>query len=233
MTTDSPDDHATAEVFTFTPPLDSESFPPAPDSIPQLATVIKDLLRKTDQMASRVLRDIDMVWQRYRQTGMYLQKLKSLKPEGISWADFVEGRCGIKRRRADQLIELAEGRVSLDEIRAQAAQRMRRHRDRQRGRNVTPSPRQRAHREQVEASPAEPVFRYLTDAKGRLCVRMNGAVIARWKDGRWYYLGADVDCVIEEVVRIGDTWYPIEDEPELEVDAADEAEDDAGDDDKS
>src|SRR5262245_43435685 len=118
MTTDNPNDHAD-EVFTFTPPLDPASFPPAPDSVPQLAAVIKDLLRKTDNMASRVLRDIGTIEQRYRQTGFYLRKLKALKPEGIiTWAHFVEGHCHIKRRRADQLIQLVEGRVSLDEIRA-------------------------------------------------------------------------------------------------------------------
>ena len=147
-----------------------------------------------------------------------------MKPDGISWDRFVDGHCRLKRSRADKLIEVADGRITVADLREQTRLRVQRHRDRTSVlRNTGPHPRR--HPSAASTDP-DPTFAYYTDAKDRLFILMNGRKLTRWSDqvNAWKFLGdPPAECVIEETVRLGDTCYPIENEPEPAADDRDAA----------
>jgi hypothetical protein len=66
----------------------------------------------------------------YIAAGIHLAEAKERvrRETNLTWPAFLNGQCGIQRRRADELIELADGRKTLAEIRESKAESMRRSR---------------------------------------------------------------------------------------------------------
>jgi hypothetical protein len=89
------------------------------DSIPQVAKAIKAFVAKGDKAA-------DKAEQYYKAAGLHLKTLKELKPDGVTWEDFVKEKCGVARSRADELIQIADGRASLDQVREKNKERQKR-----------------------------------------------------------------------------------------------------------
>lgn len=79
---------------------------------------IKTLIEKGDLATERAANF-------YISAGQCLKELKERKPEGITWADYL-GECGIEvgRRRADELIAIADGRTTVEKVREDKAQSM-------------------------------------------------------------------------------------------------------------
>jgi hypothetical protein len=59
-------------------------------------------------MAQADLDDQEEADRRYAAAGRHVRALKDYKPGSMTWAKFVKGACGINRRRADELIQLAK-----------------------------------------------------------------------------------------------------------------------------
>jgi hypothetical protein len=66
----------------------------------------------------------------YIAAGLQLAEAKRrVKAEGkMTWPAFLVGRCGVQRTRADELISIAEGRITSAEVRNAIAARVREHR---------------------------------------------------------------------------------------------------------
>jgi hypothetical protein len=56
--------------------------------------------------------------QYYAQAGTRLVELKARKPKGEAWPAYVRKHCGLSQERADELIRIAEGRTTVDAVRA-------------------------------------------------------------------------------------------------------------------
>jgi hypothetical protein len=98
-------------------------------STTQLARAVRVLIDKADHAA-------DKAEQFYKAAGAHLRTLKegraSVNGKGFgTWEEFVKERCGIASRRADELIMIADGRTTLEKVRASKAESMRRLRARQ------------------------------------------------------------------------------------------------------
>jgi hypothetical protein len=52
-------------------------------------------------------------------------------PVGTTWERFVKAKCKLSRERADELIRIADGRTTLEKVRAGTAKRMQDHRAKQ------------------------------------------------------------------------------------------------------
>jgi hypothetical protein len=80
------------------------------DPTERLVVEIKSLLNCAD----RAMTDAEN-W--YRQAGQRLADLKAQKPDGVTWETYVKEQCGISKNRADELIRIATGKTTLDEVR--------------------------------------------------------------------------------------------------------------------
>jgi len=61
--------------------------------------------------------------QHYIAAGQHLKTLKRQMPEGIKWEQYLEDHgLEIGRRRADELIAIADGRATVEEVRAEKAE---------------------------------------------------------------------------------------------------------------
>jgi hypothetical protein len=90
-----------------------------------LVRAIKDGLRKIDEHHRKIEEQEIKRDEREVEVGRALQVLKAQKPKGIKWEQYLE-ECGIEihRSRADQLIRIAEGRTTVEEERADSAERV-------------------------------------------------------------------------------------------------------------
>lgn len=88
-----------------------------------LTKTIRVLIQKGDAAA-------DKAEQFYKAAGLHLKQLKADKPANETWEDYVERyvkkHCGIGIRRAQELIAIADGRTTLEKVRATKAESMRR-----------------------------------------------------------------------------------------------------------
>lgn len=90
----------------------------------QLVKTIKALIERGDHASEKAE-------QFYTAAGQHLKTLKEQKPEGITWDAYVEThQLGFGRRRADELIQIADGRTTLAKVRADKADSMRQVRER-------------------------------------------------------------------------------------------------------
>lgn len=90
-------------------------------SVDVLASTIKSHLHCGDNAATKAE-------QHYRKAGALLIELKKATPAGEDWSDFVKAKVGIGQSRAYELMALAEGRKTLDEIRKASGERVARSR---------------------------------------------------------------------------------------------------------
>ena len=91
-----------------------------------IAKTIKILIRKGDDAADKAAHARGKAEQFYIAAGLHLKKLKAAKPETETWEDYVERHCHIGIRRAQELIAIADGRTTLEKVRASKAESMRR-----------------------------------------------------------------------------------------------------------
>jgi hypothetical protein len=89
-----------------------------------LVRAIKDGLRKIEEHDRKIEEHETKRDEREVEVGAALKALKAQKPNGIKWEQYLE-ECGIDihRSRADQLIRIAEGRTTVEEERADTAER--------------------------------------------------------------------------------------------------------------
>jgi hypothetical protein len=96
-----------------------------------LVRAIKDGLRKIDEHDRKIEEHQEKIDEqeikrdeREAEVGTALRALKAQKPKGIKWEQYLE-ECGIEihRSRADQLIRIADGRTTVEEERADTAER--------------------------------------------------------------------------------------------------------------
>lgn len=75
---------------------------------------------------------IEKAEQHYKAAGIHLMEAKErvMRRRDMTWPNFLLQHCSIRRRRADELISIANGSTSLAELRAATADRVRRHADR-------------------------------------------------------------------------------------------------------
>jgi hypothetical protein len=84
-----------------------------------IAQAINALVKKFEQAQEKA--------EQYERTmGHHLKELKERKPDDIDWEAWLE-KCGVnlKQDRADQLIRVADGRTTIEKVRADAAERNR------------------------------------------------------------------------------------------------------------
>jgi hypothetical protein len=89
-----------------------------------LVRAIKDGLRKIEEHDRKIEEHETKRDEREVEVGAALKALKAQKPNGIKWEQYLE-ECGIDvhRSRADQLIRIADGRTTVEEERADTAER--------------------------------------------------------------------------------------------------------------
>ena len=89
-----------------------------------LVRAIKDGLRKIEEHDRKIDELEAKRDEREVEVGLALKALKAQKPKGIKWEQYLED-CGIEihRSRADQLIRIADGRTTVEEERADTAER--------------------------------------------------------------------------------------------------------------
>ena len=89
-----------------------------------LVRAIKDGLRKIEEHDRKIEEQENKRDEREVEVGTALKALKAQKPKGIKWEQYLE-ECGIEihRSRADQLIRIADGRTTVEEERADTAER--------------------------------------------------------------------------------------------------------------
>ena len=89
-----------------------------------LVRAIKDGLRKIEEHQEKIDEQEIKRDEREVEVGLALKALKAHKPKGIKWEQYLE-ECGIEihRSRADQLIRIADGRTTVEEERADTAER--------------------------------------------------------------------------------------------------------------
>jgi hypothetical protein len=56
--------------------------------------------------------------------GLTLKEAKERKPEGITWPDFVKEHFDFGRSRADELIQIADGRTTVEKVRERVSTTM-------------------------------------------------------------------------------------------------------------
>jgi hypothetical protein len=97
-----------------------------PVSARTLAQTVRILIRKGDEAADKAAHAAGKAEQFYIAAGLHLKQLKAAKPETETWQHYVEKHCHIGIRRAQELIAIADGRTTLEKVRASKAESMRR-----------------------------------------------------------------------------------------------------------
>ena len=83
---------------------------------PQLIRTIRAHIEKGDRAAEKSE-------QHYIAAGQHLKALKAQMPTGIKWEQYLKDHgLEIGRRRADELIAIADGRATVEEVRAEKAE---------------------------------------------------------------------------------------------------------------
>jgi hypothetical protein len=100
------------------------------ETIEQLAASIRAHIEMGDEANLTADLSMDEAEQHYKAAGLCLKALKKQKPKAVSWENFVKSYCGISRARADELIRIADGKDTLEQVRGDNAERNRRYRER-------------------------------------------------------------------------------------------------------
>jgi hypothetical protein len=95
-----------------------------------IAKTIRVLIRKGDEADAKAAQAYSKAEQYYIAAGLHLKKLQATKPDEVTWKRYVEKYCKIGIRRAQELIAIADGRTTLEKVRASKAESVRRLRQR-------------------------------------------------------------------------------------------------------
>jgi hypothetical protein len=87
-------------------------------SVPMLVRTVKAHLGKADKSEEKVE-------QHYRSAGLLLKELKVYRPIDLTWIEYLRENFDISQEWADQLIRIADGKTTVEKVRAGTAGRMR------------------------------------------------------------------------------------------------------------
>lgn len=99
-------------------------------TIPKLIALIKDDLKKAARAESY-----------YYTAGVRLKELKSRKPAHTTWPEYVKKHFGMSQSRADELIRIADGKITEDQVKTRKAESMRKSRAKTNGSGKKSAPR--------------------------------------------------------------------------------------------
>jgi hypothetical protein len=85
---------------------------------------IQELIKTVKALHFKVKQSADKTEQLETTLGLTLKEAKDKKPKGITWPDFVKEHFDFGRSRADQLIQIGEGRTTVEEVRTTTAERV-------------------------------------------------------------------------------------------------------------
>jgi hypothetical protein len=74
----------------------------------------------------------------YALAGAQLKQAKDEKPKGITWPAFVRKHFNLSQQRADELIRIATGKITVEEVRAKDAEKHKKQRRKPMGRPIDP-----------------------------------------------------------------------------------------------
>jgi hypothetical protein len=125
-----------------------------------LISYIKAHLKKAKAAEERAQQNLEKAEQHYASVGSYLTKLKATHTRSrAEWEALLKEKIGLSTGRASELMQIADGRKNVQQIRAETAQRVRALRDR------------RASSLQVECNEEKkPVLEMIHDAEVRAMV---------------------------------------------------------------
>lgn len=103
-------------------------------------TVIQLKNANADKLGAEIQSHLTRGEAEYIAAGQKLRTLKDMKPDGVTWANYVKEKCGLGRDRADELIRIADGKTTVTEVRAKNAEKKQRYYDRLRGENHQDDP---------------------------------------------------------------------------------------------
>ena len=103
------------------PDINNQDYEQVP--IDQRIKEIQELVKKGDKAK-------DKAEQYYTAAGIHLKTLKKKAPNQAAWEQLIKSRCGLSTSRAYELIQIADGRKTVAELRLGTAARMRKHRSR-------------------------------------------------------------------------------------------------------
>jgi hypothetical protein len=87
----------------------------------QLIQAINALVEKGDKAR-------DKAQQYYAAAGLHLKTLREESPSKAAWQKLIKSKCGLGSTRAYELIQIADGRKTVSDVRLRTAERMRKHR---------------------------------------------------------------------------------------------------------
>jgi hypothetical protein len=96
-----------------------------------LATLVSEVnahLKKAAESEMKTALSKEETEQHYRNAGLLLKQLKERKTADTTWPEYVREHFDLSQERADELIRIASDRTTVEEVRAGTADRMRRHR---------------------------------------------------------------------------------------------------------
>src|ERR1700677_1163436 len=79
---------------------------------------IEELIKTVKALHSKVRQSEGKTQQLETTLGLNLKEAKERKPEGVTWPDFVKEHFDFGRSRADELIQIADGRTTVQKTRA-------------------------------------------------------------------------------------------------------------------
>jgi hypothetical protein len=82
---------------------------------------IQELIKTVKALHTKVQQSEGKTEQLQTTLGLTLKEAKDRKPEGITWPDFVKEHFDFGRSRADELIQIADGRTTVEKTRADKA----------------------------------------------------------------------------------------------------------------
>ena len=89
----------------------------------QRIEAIKVLVKKGDKAK-------DKADQYYTAAGLHLKSLREDSPSKAAWENLIKSKCGLGTSRAYELIQIADGRKTVADVRLDTAERVREHRSR-------------------------------------------------------------------------------------------------------
>jgi hypothetical protein len=99
------------------------------DTAPQIGLVLDEhaAIAEVKELLRKIKQSKDDAKQYEIEIGRHLKILKTTKPKGTRWSDYVRIHFGLRQSRADQLIRVAEGRTTVAKERQDTASRVKKH----------------------------------------------------------------------------------------------------------
>src|ERR1700722_9891602 len=82
---------------------------------------IQELIKTVKALDSKLAQSVGKTEQLQITLGLTLAEAKDKKPKDITWPDFVKLHFDFGRSRADELIQIADGRTTVEKTRASKA----------------------------------------------------------------------------------------------------------------